>query len=103
MIRHVVLVRFGAQADAAERDAVFAELAALRDAVPGVLSFAGGKNVSAEGRTAGFTHGFTMDFADPAARDAYLEHPVHVRAGERLLRAADGDDGVLVVDLVFED
>ena len=48
----------------------------------------------------GYTHGFTMDFADTAARDAYLVHPDHISAGGRLCACAEGGrDGVLVVDL----
>jgi hypothetical protein len=39
----------------------------------------------AESAKAHFTHGFTIDFADQAARDGYWVHPGHLAAGERLM------------------
>ena len=99
MIRHMVLVRFSPNAVEDERTAVMAGLKALRSKVTGMLSFAGGPNVSQEGRSAGFTHAFTMDFVDEAARDAYLSHPAHVEAATKLVGAAAGDSGRLVVDI----
>jgi len=36
-----------------------------------------GPNISPEGLGDGFTHAFLMTFADAAARDAYLPHPLH--------------------------
>ena len=99
MVRHIVLVRFAPGIDDAERAGVLAELAALQAAVPGMLSFAAGPNVSAEDRSAGFMHAFTMDFADEPSRDAYLAAPAHVAAASRLLRATGGDAGIIVADL----
>ncbi len=99
MIRHIVLVRFAPETDGAERASVLANLAALQAAVPGMLSFAAGSNVSPEGRSAGFTHAFTMDFADEASRDAYLSAPAHVAVASQLLHAAGGDDGIIVADI----
>jgi len=65
-----------------------------------MLSFKSGANVSPEGLARGFTHAFTVDFADVAARDAYLVHPAHQAAGARLVAAAQGGiDGLLVIDL----
>jgi hypothetical protein len=99
MIRHVVLVRFAPTTPPAEREAVFAELAALRAVLPGMLGFAAGADVSPEGRARGYTHAFTVDFADAAARDAYLVHPAHKAAGARLVAALEGGrDGTLILD-----
>ncbi len=33
--------------------------------------------MSVEGKAAGFTHCFTVTFADEAGRDVYLPHPAH--------------------------
>jgi hypothetical protein len=100
MIRHIVLVKFKAGLPQAEIDAVFAQLAALKDVVPGMLGFAAGANVSPEGMGRGYGHAFVADFADVAARDAYLEHPAHKAAGGRLVEATQGGrDGLVVVDL----
>ena len=97
MIRHVVLVRFRREIAPGEADAIFAGLEALRAQLPGIRAFASGVNVSPEGLARGFTHAFTVDFTDAAARDAYLAHPDHEAAGARLVRAAEGGLGGLTV------
>jgi len=100
MIRHIVLVKFPADVRAEAIDALFRALDDLKAALPGMLSFKSGANVSPEGLARGFTHAFTVDFADVAARDAYLVHPAHQAAGARLVAAAQGGiDGLLVIDL----
>lgn len=102
MLRHVVLVRFASATSAGEIDAIFADLARLKEAMPGLLDFRAGANASGEGLTRGYGHAFTADFADVAARDAYLVHPDHQAAGARLVRAADGGlDGLVVIDFAF--
>lgn len=100
MIRHIVFVKFPADARAEAIDALFRQLDNLRAALPGMLSFKGGANVSPEGLSRGFTHVFVADFADAAARDAYLVHPAHQAAGARLVAAAEGGiDGLIVMDV----
>jgi hypothetical protein len=99
-IRHVVLCRFRADVPDAERDAIFAELAALRGHLPGITAMSLGPNVSPEGLAQGFAHGFTIDFTDAAARDAYLADAAHGRAGARLVAALEGGvNGLVVFDL----
>jgi Stress responsive A/B Barrel Domain. len=100
MIRHCVFVRFRADVPEAERDAIYAQLWALRDVVPGFLAMSHGPNLSPEGLHQGFADGFTIDFADEAARDAYLVHPAHKAAGARLVAALEGGrDGLIVFDM----
>ena len=100
MIRHIVFVKFPADAPAEAIAALFRQLDDLRAALPGMLSFEGGANVSPEGLSRGFTHVFVVDFADAAARDAYLVHPAHQAAGARLVAAAEGGiDGLIVMDV----
>jgi hypothetical protein len=100
MIRHCVFVRFKPSVDAAERQAIFDQLAALQQVLDGFLGIAFGPNVSPEGLAQGFDHGFVIDFADAAARDAYLVHPDHKAAGSRLVAALQGGrDGLIVFDL----
>jgi hypothetical protein len=99
MIRHLVFIRFAATTTEDEKAAIFADLSALKRFVPGLRAFAGGPNVSTEGLARGFTHGFSVDFDDVAARDAYLIHPAHQAAGARLVKAAEGGvDGLAVLD-----
>ncbi|MGO9757807.1 MAG: Dabb family protein [Roseiarcus sp.] len=100
MIRHTVFVKFPADARPEAIGALFGALDDLRAVVPGMLSFHGGANVSPEGLARGFTHAFVADFADAAARDAYLVHPAHRAAGARLVAAAaSGRDGLIVIDI----
>jgi hypothetical protein len=100
MIRHIVLVKFPAGMGDKTIGPLFRALEDLRAVVPGMLSFGGGANVSPEGLARGFAHAFVADFADAAARDAYLVHPAHQAAGARLVAAAEGGvDGLVVVDI----
>jgi hypothetical protein len=104
MIRHLVLVKFPADASAETIARIFRELDDLKAVVPGMLSFKGGPNVSPEGLSRGFTHAFVVDFADIAARDAYLVHPAHQAAGARLVAATQGGvEGLVVIDVAIGD
>jgi hypothetical protein len=99
-ITHIVLCRFRSDLPATEIAAIWAELAALRNVVPGIASARFGANVSPEALGRGHSHGFVITFADTAARDAYLDHPAHKAAGARLVAAcAGGVDGLTVVDI----
>lgn len=99
MIKHVVLFRVKPGTPEAAVNDVFAELAALTTKVPGLLDCAGGANNSPEGLAKKFTHGFVMTFQDAASRDAYLPHPDHERAKQKLLGIIDGgSNGVIVMD-----
>lgn len=100
MIRHCVFARFRNDVDAAERKAIHADLEALRQVIDGMDAVKFSANVSPEPFARGFTHGFTIDFRDAAARDAYLAHEAHQRAGARLVAALEGGtDGLMVFDL----
>ncbi|MBP1885572.1 Dabb family protein [Sinorhizobium mexicanum] len=105
MIRHCVFIRFRPDVANAEKEAIFAEIAALRDRLPGFLAAHVGVNVSPEtGMDKGYGEGFMVDFADAAARDAYLEDADHRRTGAKLVAAAEGGvQGVLVYDLEIPD
>jgi hypothetical protein len=99
MVHHLVLFRFRADLPPEAVPALFAELRALRERIPGITGFSGGADASREGLTKGFSHGFCMTFVDGAARDAYLPHPEHQRVVERLLPLLEGGiDGVLTFD-----
>lgn len=101
MIRHVVLVRFRAEVGPEARDALRRDLEALEVGAPGGAAayqgFAWGPNASPEGLGQGFDTGFTIDFRDRAARDAYLADPGHAAVGARLVAAAEGGLGGLIV------
>ena len=96
MIRHVVFVKFK---PSEEVDKIFDALKALQHKIPGIISITTGKDNSPEGLQRGNTHGFTVDFVDVAARDAYLPHPEHQKVGAMIVAAAEGGiEGITVVD-----
>ena len=97
MIRHVVLCRFRSDVSAAEIAEIFAALKALQGKISGILAIAAGRDNSPEGLQKGFTHAFSVDFIDAAARDAYLPHPEHQKVGAMIVAAAEGGIGGLAV------
>jgi hypothetical protein len=102
VIMHIVLLRVRKDVPAKSVDMVFSDLAALKGKIGGLLSFSGGRYSSKEGLDRGFTHGFTMTFADAKARDAYLPHPEHEKVKEKVLGILDGGlDGVIAFDYAF--
>ena len=103
MIRHIVLVKFRADVTPDAREAIFASLEALRGHLPGIVDMQFGANVSPEGKSLGFDDGFIIDFADAAARDAYLVDPAHKAAGAQLVAALEGgrDSGLIVFDIAI--
>lgn len=95
-IRHIVLVNFKPDADV---PAIFAALTSLQQKIPGIIAIWTGRDCSPEGLQRGHSHGFTVDFIDAAARDAYLPHPEHQKVGAMIVAGAVGGvDGVTVVD-----
>jgi Stress responsive A/B Barrel Domain len=99
MIRHVVLFKLRKDLDESTSAQIFAALKALQPQMPGIITISTGKDVSPEGLQRGFTHGFTVDFVDAAARNAYLPHPAHQEVGAMIVAATTGGiDGVLVLD-----
>jgi hypothetical protein len=96
MIRHVVLLKLR---NATEAPKIFTALKNLQSQIPGIINIAAGPDSSPEGLQRGYTHGFTVDFVDAAARDAYLPHPAHQKVGAMIVAACEnGIDGVLVLD-----
>ena len=76
-LRHVVLFAFKDDATSEQIDTVVRDFAALARAIPGILSYECGTNVSPEGLNDGFTHCFTLTFSRNEDRDVYLNHPAH--------------------------
>lgn len=102
VIRHMVLVRFCDEVNAAAIEALMSDFAALSDMLDGIRAFAHRRNVSPEDHvTHGLAHLFWFDFDDEAARDAYLVAPAHTALGARLVAMADGGvAGLTVCDFV---
>ena len=99
-IRHCVWVKFRADVPTSERQAIYDQLAALREHLAGIEAMSFGPNVSPEGLHHGFADGFVIAFADAAARDAYLVDQGHKEAGARLVAALEGGrNGLVVFDI----
>lgn len=99
MIVHMVLFRMKQDLSKQEIERVFHAIGALKDRIPGILSYSWGRYASPEGLNRGFTHGFCTTFTDARARDAYLPHPEHKKVVELVLPALDGGlDGVIAFD-----
>jgi hypothetical protein len=101
MIRHCVFLRFRDDVPSLDRQSIYGDLQTLSAKLPSALTITSGANVSPEeGMDKGFSEGFILDFADAAARDAYLVHPEHQEIAGRIVAAtADGTDGVFVFDM----
>jgi len=76
-LRHIVLLKFRPEASAIDIAQVESAFATLASQIAEVQSLEWGTNASPEGLDHGFTHCFTLGFADAAARDTYLVHPRH--------------------------
>lgn len=100
MIRHLVTLKFAATTTEEERQSIMDDLAALQPRIDGFLDFQVRRNISPETPVVrGFLDMFWVDFADEAARDAYLEDSEHKKAGARLVASLEGGvDGLFVYD-----
>lgn len=99
MIRHVVLFKLRPGLPPETPGQIFAALKALQPQIPGIITVSAGQDASPEGLQRGNTHGFTVDFENAAARDAYLPHPAHQKVGAMIVAAsAGGAAGITVVD-----
>lgn len=96
MIEHVVLLQLSDSASEEELQQMYAEIAALEDRIEGFESVHKAENVSPEGKSKGFKHGFVICFKDQEARDIYLEHPDHIEVAEEYIEPLVED--VLVFD-----
>ncbi|MCG3180873.1 MAG: hypothetical protein BIFFINMI_03236 [Phycisphaerae bacterium] len=99
MIRHVVLFKFSPGTPAATLEEIRDGLAALERKIGGFAAYRWGAGVTDDGRQHGYTHGFTMDFADEASLRRYGPHAEHqkVVAIIKPHLVAD-DDAVLAFD-----
>jgi hypothetical protein len=98
-VRHIVVFKYKADATPEQIQQVTTAFAALKDKIPGVVSFEHGINNSPENLNKGFTHVYQVTFTDAAARDAYLPHPEH-RAFGQLLGKLGILEEAFVVDYV---
>jgi len=81
MIRHVVVFTVKEYVSQDAIDNAFRQLFKLRSSIPGILNMVGGKCDFFETKGASsFTHGFSIDFENMDAYDAFLNDPVTLPA-----------------------
>jgi hypothetical protein len=78
--KHIAFFKFKESCTPADIADVWNIIEDLPKQIPGILNLTWGVNNSTEGLSDGFTHSFVMLFESPAARDAYLPHPIHQAA-----------------------
>jgi len=97
--RHVVAFKFKEATTDAQIQQIVKDFGKLPDAIPEIIAYEHGKNVSPEGLDKGFTHVFLVTFKDKAGLDVYLPHPAHKAFVEKLLPLLEEP---FVVDYVAE-
>lgn len=85
-VRHIVVFKYKASATPEQINEISTAFKALKDKIPGIVSYEHGVNNSPENLNKGFTHVYQLTFKDVAARDAYLPHPEHKNFGALLGR-----------------
>jgi Stress responsive A/B Barrel Domain len=98
MIRHILLLQPRPDSTPQSIEACRGAITALVGRIPGLIDCHWGENVAPAERRDGFTHGFSMDFADRASLDAYGPHPEHKPAAA-LVRATF--ERIVVLDFVL--
>lgn len=73
-VRHMVIFDLKHPEHSPEAVKFLEDGRSILSAIPTVTNFVACKQVSIKNE---YTYGFTMDFADQAAYDAYNEHPAH--------------------------
>ena len=101
MIRHLVHLRFRADVGRAEKEELYADLAALSGHIDGILDFQHRENVSVETPLVrDFLDMFWFDFRDAGVRDTYLADSTHQAIGGRIVEKLEGGaNGVFVCDV----
>ncbi len=82
-VKHIAFLQFKEDVSPDQIDRCFESLVGMVGRIPGLLDIVHGPYESDEGLNDGYTHAFIMTMESPAARDAYLPHPIHeeVKAG----------------------
>lgn len=89
-VRHVVVFKYKPGATDAQIKQITDAFGALKNKIPGIVSFEHGINDSPEKKNQGFTHVYMVTFESAKARDNYLPHPEHKKFGQLL-----GELGIL--------
>jgi hypothetical protein len=102
MIRHTVLFTVKPDVSKQEVESIFTDIVDLSGKLQGILSITGGTcyfhDLKEKGRQP-FTHGFSIDFSDEVARDAFLHDSITHPVKDRILNiTAGGYQGMIGFD-----
>lgn len=100
MIRHTILFKLKSDVSKKEVEHVFADILDLAEMLPGILSITGGTCYFHEEKKSGiFSHGFSIDFADGDARDAFINNPLTHPVKDHIVDiAVGGYEGIVGFD-----
>ncbi|XOJ01260.1 Dabb family protein [Paenibacillus polymyxa] len=96
MIEHLVVFKFNDKTTLAKQQEWVAQLLALQEQIPGIVTLTAGINTTEEtDRIQGYTIGLRVTFEDQDALRAYGPHPAH----QAFVASLDGwVEDVIVVD-----
>jgi hypothetical protein len=106
MIRHTVLFKVKAGTPNQVVVTAISDFLALKNKLSGLISIVGGKchfheQKSSNAFAGTFTHGFSMDFEDQGAYDAFLNDPVTHPAKDGIVNIAEGGyEGIVGFDFI---
>lgn len=101
MIRHIVLLRPAPGTPQGTIEKIVGELDPLVSTIPGMIDVHLGTNVNTlPGLDQGYTHAFTVDFADAAARETYYASAEHLSVAQQLAPLfANGLDDLMMFQI----
>ncbi len=101
MIRHLVHLQFRNDVTIAQKQALYARLAALKSHLPGLMDVQYRDNISVENALVrGFKDMFWCDFDGETSRNAYLDDPAHQEIGAEIVaHLQNGLESVFVCDI----
>jgi hypothetical protein len=79
VVRDVVLLKFVDTLPPAQVDAAVKRFLDLPDEIAEIQSIEGGRNISPEQLSEGYTHVFVLTFRNQTNRNAYLKHPARAK------------------------
>lgn len=84
-LRHVVGFKFKKDANPEKIKEAIASFVDLKNKIPEISKLEWGLNNSTEGLSKGFDYGFTITFNDQHAREIYVFHKAHLKAGKKIV------------------
>ncbi|MDR3491317.1 MAG: Dabb family protein [Gammaproteobacteria bacterium] len=96
MIRHTILFKLKAAVPKREIERVFTDILSLTGKLEGVTAITGGTCHFHEVGEHNFSHGFSIDFDNKAARDAFVNDPITWPVKEHLISIAEGGNAGII-------